>query len=369
MLGKILKDCIHASESSYGGAVVMDAFGPSLEENVQCGLRIAISIILASELIGCGSQQRDVGHESVSYHPGYHFITFGPSIYGLVGAAKKEAVTICVTGVSADTLPKWTAWITDSVQKWLKPMRQWTADSIAPQVAVVTNNQNCDATFRIVAGQWGYAQISNRPVITVGPQVPFGVVIHEFGHAFGLSDTYQNGQSGNCRPGQPQSMMCNISFSDLQPDDVAGLKVVFDRRFPNDEPPPPNLPPSDPTDPIDPPVPSDPQDPIEQEDFAFMALEPSVTKDHYFLNFSLDEAMPAGKVNYCVGSMPACADPSAVWLSLSLHKRERSRQFFRSYESLGLANNTVITLKYSGATDLKQAFTMKRLSVLPEEVK
>jgi len=59
------------------------------------------------------------------------------------------------------------------------------------------------------------------------------VLLHEFGHAFALSDTYQGGQSGNCQANQPQAVMCNTSFDTPQTDDVAGIRSVYQSTFPN----------------------------------------------------------------------------------------------------------------------------------------
>lgn len=55
-------------------------------------------------------------------------------------------------------------------------------------------------------------------------------VLHEFGHSFAcLNDTYAGRQAGVCKPGQPNSVMCdNFSFQALQTDDIAGLKYNYD---------------------------------------------------------------------------------------------------------------------------------------------
>lgn len=63
-------------------------------------------------------------------------------------------------------------------------------------------------------------------------EVPYATWVHELGHAFvGLGDTYKNAKAGDCRTGQPQSIMCwggygprsdYERFSTLWADDIEG---------------------------------------------------------------------------------------------------------------------------------------------------
>lgn len=86
--------------------------------------------------------------------------------------------------------------------------------------------------------------LSHYPGIKVGP-FPLGVVVHEFGHAFGLADTYiysedwiqQNGvQAYNRSSGQTEGtvgmqvasiMSDSISFETLQPEDLKGVEWLY----------------------------------------------------------------------------------------------------------------------------------------------
>lgn len=160
------------------------------------------------------------------------YIDFG-SNHGIIPSVKNEELTICLTGTSPDNEMQWMEWTLISMLRWLEPLREVSRDGLTENI--VFGDTNCDVRFRVVSGAWGMtSNIGTHPVVTVGPNVPFGVVVHEFGHVFGLSDTYQNGTSGNCRPGQPQALMCNISFSEPQPDDIAGIRAVFKREFGDD---------------------------------------------------------------------------------------------------------------------------------------
>ena len=60
----------------------------------------------------------------------------------------------------------------------------------------------------------------------------YQLMVHEFGHAFGLLDTYKNKTSGRCKPGQPLSVMCTNFMNAPQKDDVAGLYAMYDMVYP-----------------------------------------------------------------------------------------------------------------------------------------
>jgi hypothetical protein len=57
------------------------------------------------------------------------------------------------------------------------------------------------------------------------------LTLHEFGHVFGLNDTYDG--AGGCVPNHPSSVMCqNAAFTALQTDDVRGARQAFRERVP-----------------------------------------------------------------------------------------------------------------------------------------
>jgi hypothetical protein len=72
-----------------------------------------------------------------------------------------------------------------------------------------------------------------RPYVRLFDLTNANIVLHEFGHVFGLHDT-SNGTAGVCKAFQPNSVMCDPRFSTLQPDDINGAHEAFT----NSSPPP-----------------------------------------------------------------------------------------------------------------------------------
>ncbi len=206
----------------------------------------SLLVILLLIVVACGEQNDKQNHSNSHSFPTiidqvrnsslqntFNFLTFNNGYVGAISFLNTDILNICLTATNSQE-DKFIDWIEESVDKWLEPLKNRGAD-VPNEVNVTSNLNNCHITFRVVAGQWGYTNLTTIPNIVVGPNVPFGVVFHEFGHALGLADTYQSGQSGNCQPGQPQSLMCNISFSELQPDDIEGIVHVYNASYPNEQ--------------------------------------------------------------------------------------------------------------------------------------
>jgi hypothetical protein len=56
--------------------------------------------------------------------------------------------------------------------------------------------------------------------------------LHEFGHVFGIEDTYIEGGPG-CQSGEPHSVMCDCNYTDLQPDDITAIRESFRTKYPD----------------------------------------------------------------------------------------------------------------------------------------
>lgn len=195
---------------------------------------VLLAALTGLALVGCGqARPEDAGTVS---HP--DFISFGPTVQGLTGQVKKPELRICLTGIDAGGT-EWQSWeanIKSVVLKWVDSLRPVASSQLTQTVSVTGESPDCDGSVRVVPGTWSNTSIGEKPVVSMdrtGYFASYNVLLHEFGHAFALSDTYQGGQSGNCQPGQPQAVMCNTSFDAPQPDDVQGIQSVFKRIFPN----------------------------------------------------------------------------------------------------------------------------------------
>src|SRR5436309_785422 len=55
------------------------------------------------------------------------------------------------------------------------------------------------------------------------------ILLHEFGHAFGLSDTYVEGV-WTCAADQPEAVMCHNATPALRADDIRGVRYEYCKR-------------------------------------------------------------------------------------------------------------------------------------------
>jgi hypothetical protein len=197
-------------------------------------MRMISIILIVAAAVGCGRPEETSVDSSK-----LHFITFGPGISGLVSKVKNKTLTACLSGHTSANRSSWERNIQSSILKWIEPMREMTNVPLADEVRVIDGRGNCDTDIVIAPNTHSNTSISSYPVVRMSAEgyfAGYNVLLHEFGHAFALSDTYQGGQSGNCQPGQPQALMCNTSFKDLQADDKSGVQAVFKRTFPNEVP-------------------------------------------------------------------------------------------------------------------------------------
>lgn len=199
-------------------------------------MRAATLGMVLGMMTACGSAEHHMQENSSQVD----FIIVGNNVTGLVAKAKAPTIRTCLTGVSASQKDTWEKNIQSVMLKWLQPMRALTSDKLTSTIEVVDSaSGNCDSEVQVSPGASAVTYIGQRPVTRMGSSgyfASYNVLLHEFGHGFALSDTYQNGTSGNCKPGQPQAVMCNTSFSELQPDDIAGVTKIFKAVFPNDQP-------------------------------------------------------------------------------------------------------------------------------------
>ncbi len=155
---------------------------------------------------------------------------------GLTHYARSEnAVTICVNdpGQRDDEIYK-------AAASWFTGLGKYTGE-VPKDIRVVGNEEggNDCAAFVILknlGGEAAHTYMQSNPQINWDSNGgtwfgTYAVLVHEFGHAFGLYDTYDQGSrmSGNCVADQPaESVMCSPgSFETPQDDDLRGACTVF----------------------------------------------------------------------------------------------------------------------------------------------
>ncbi len=297
--------------------------------------RLAVLTLLAAMLPACGSEE-DRGARNAS---DLHFITFGPGVTGLVSKVKRPNLSVCLSGVAEGDRKVWTEAIQSSVLKWVTPLRALTSAQLATSVSVVRAGEPCEADVVARPGTHANTLIGSRPTVNMdvsGYFASYNVLLHEFGHAFALSDTYQNGQSGNCRAGQPQAVMCNTSFTDLQKDDVAGLAKIFKQSFPGDKPgaTPPN----------------DPNVDFTKLKFATaLSAEGSEGTHQIALGLSGIEQRDAVAA-ICFGNESECRNSESGWRDLVRLERRGDVTIFQDQTGTTMQNQLVFTMRYKNAT-------------------
>lgn len=296
-----------------------------------------LMILSTSLMISCGEESKFTSELDNAKHIEpivFDFLTFESGYNGAMPAVKNEELVICLSGTTSSNQAKFEDWIIDSLEKWLAPLQQISASPIAkPKVVSPSDGIFCNIDFEIVSGQWGYTMLTYPPQVVVGPNVPYGVVFHEFGHVLGLRDTYQNGQSGNCQAGQPQSLMCNISFTELQPDDIAGIQKVFENTFP-DEPKPDDLP--------------EPTDELELD--TYLAIEePESNLEYINLHFAVhDESLEKSELRYCIRGIGWHSDPCETgegWKKASINTQNEQQEIKRFIASARMQYGALVEVQ------------------------
>lgn len=265
------------------------------------------------------------------------FIVNPQELYGLAAKVKNPSIELCIRGVAQST--EWEEKIRKATLAWIEPMRTMSSDPLTSVINITFLNGSCsdtatrkfDGEINISVNYTAATYQGDRPrmvLSTEGYYASYRVILHEFGHMFGLQDTYirpqgGSGRSGNCMPGQPQSLMCNTSlFEAPQEDDIAGLAVIFAELFPNETQP------SDPNLSVPPPATTQPQQqqptkPVATEYVNVALSEP--TNDHRVeISFTVNEYFAQGSplsLKYCMkNALENCTQISS-WKSAATSSR------------------------------------------------
>ena len=138
--------------------------------------------------------------------------------------------------------------IQSAIVAWTAPLRELTDKPIFKTVRLKSvSDAECSST-----GAWdillnpNYTSRSHfivgKKLMQISTSDTYQIVLHEFGHAFGLADTYNDQIFGACQQGQPRSVMCGSKFGvwyfrniggieTLLPDDIRGIKAAFCKLY------------------------------------------------------------------------------------------------------------------------------------------
>jgi hypothetical protein len=321
------------------------------------------AILAGMVLAGCSAVADRGGAPSASH---LNFLDFADQTYGLVGRVKQSSLSVCLSGVSEDDAGTWGDNIKSVVAKWVEPLRSLTGDTLVSDVEVSTTGGDCDANVVVAPDTWSNTQIGDSPTVNMSDQgyfASYNVLLHEFGHAFALADTYvAGGVSGDCQPGQPEAVMCNTSFAELQPDDLDGLRDIFTQAFPDDQPADGKQP-SDGKDPVQP-FTKQPPIPPGTAIQLFAALGAGFGGDRYPLTLALTGVADGGAaaMAVCMNDSVTCGDSDdSAWQTLAISGQRSGVLLFSLPNPVQLTDGMQISVRYrTPSGDVVQALEFDR---------
>ena len=183
-------------------------------------LRNAVPLLWLA--VACGR-----GEDAMLSSPSYRLAA--PSSAGLTWKVHQPVIRLCYTDSSNSATHR--ADVIYAVEEWIRGIAEIAQEPLATSVELVARTAPCDANVRIGNYSPANTQMGSKPTVNINFSGWFGsksVTLHEFGHAFGLLDTY-NGSGGSCQSGHPNSVMCRASYLTLQPDDINGIRDMYRR--------------------------------------------------------------------------------------------------------------------------------------------
>lgn len=185
-------------------------------------LCIFVSLIVTA-LSSCGAPD----DSNTGSYSDLDYLIGSTGVAGLTRKVAQPVIRICYSDPSNNERHKLDT--IDSVMQWVDALRDVANVALAEKVELVSPNAPCDARMTVGNIARAYTRMGSTPAVYINYSGWFGsqtVTLHEFGHAFGLLDTYA-GNGGSCRTGQPNSVMCRANYPKLQADDIAGVRAVY----------------------------------------------------------------------------------------------------------------------------------------------
>lgn len=158
-----------------------------------------------------------------------------------------DGVQVCLQGtnVTNETRPGFENWIRLAIQTWLAGASGASTRELNNDVTFACDNPDVTVNWSRdvdrAHGDWEWLRGNDGEweFVITGVSLfqgdTFTTVLHEFGHVFGIGDTYIE-NVWTCQPGQENSVMCGEGRipEQLQPDDIGAIQEIYCAAFPND---------------------------------------------------------------------------------------------------------------------------------------
>ena len=152
-----------------------------------------------------------------------------------------STVRVCLSGEYALNNPTTAQTnITNAIMKWVQGAQQSAVKSLVTAASI--KYVSCSSTHDVevhwincpdpgwecrASATRGYVRLYHGKTSLGHQRDTFDVILHEFGHVFGLGDTYIEGVNA-CQPGQPSSVMCqNPVSNNLFADDINAIGEIY----------------------------------------------------------------------------------------------------------------------------------------------
>ena len=194
-----------------------------IAQGFEWGMKVKVLGFVATSLMFVSCGKPDSGDSS-----DLKYIVSGKAYAGLLRKVHNPSIRLCM-GTSASVVAHKDD-VAHAITEWTNALTDIAAKPVTHTTEFVAlNDPTCDAVVNIGNYNPANTSMGNRPVLNLAYSGWYGsrtVTLHEFGHAFGLGDTYE-GRGGSCQTKQPDSVMCRASYDALKKDDIDGIRAAY----------------------------------------------------------------------------------------------------------------------------------------------